>query len=42
MALSTKCINCLLTYKMPYPSVRFDGAKLLESGNLVSYTITPS
>ena len=32
------CINCLLIYKMPYPSYRFDDAKLLESGNPVSYT----
>ena len=36
------CINCLLIYKMPYPSYRFDDAKLLESGNPVSYTITPT
>ena len=32
------CINCLLIYEMPYPSYRFDDAKLLESGNPVSYT----
>ena len=31
------CINCLLIYKIPYPSHRFD-AKLLESVNSVSYT----
>ena len=34
----TPCINCLLIYKMPYPSYRFDDVKLLESGNPVSYT----
>ena len=32
------CINCLLIHKMPYPSYRFDDAKLIESGNPVSYT----
>ena len=32
------CINCLLIYKMPYPSYRFADAKLIESGNPVSYT----
>ena len=32
------CINCLLIYKMPHPSHRFDDAKLLESGNHVIYT----
>ena len=31
-------LYCLLIYKMPYPSYRFDDAKLLESGNPVSYT----
>ena len=31
-------INCLLIYKMPYSSYRFDDAKLLGSGNPVSYT----
>ena len=30
--------NCLLIYKMSYPSYRFDDSKLLESGNPVSYT----
>ena len=34
------CINCLLIYKMPYPSYRFDDAKLLEPGNPVSYILT--
>ena len=32
------CINSLLIYKMPYPSYRFDDAKLLQPGNPVSYT----
>ena len=31
------CINCLLNYKMPYSSYGFDDAKLLKSGNPVSY-----
>ena len=30
------CVNCLLIYKMPYPSYRFDDVKPLESGNPVS------
>ena len=34
------CINCLLIYTMPYPSYRFDDAKLLEPGNPVSYMLT--
>ena len=42
MALSAMTILIaslgLLIYKMPYPSYRFDDAKLLESGNNVSYT----
>ena len=32
------CSNYLLIYKKPYLSYRFGDAKLLESGNPVSYT----
>ena len=31
-------INCLLIYRMPYTSYRFDDAMFLEPGNSVSYT----
>ena len=32
------CINFSLRYKLPYPSYKFDDAKLLEPGNPVPYT----
>ena len=34
-SLSGMFVNSLLNYKMPYPSYKFDDAKLLESGNPV-------